>query len=114
MIAQIRCDAESGREAKFADLGRRLRSLHEGDVAVIESIAMGDEAIPELRKLLFERDRAGIFEPRTRAVRALAALNAIDVLTGFVAGWRPAADPVERLGDEAVLSAAARAGRQRR
>lgn len=95
-------------EAQLADLDRRLRSLQEGDVAVIEAIAIGADAVPVLRNLLFERDRAGIFQARARAVQALGALNAIDVLKEFVAGWQPAADPVERLGDEAVLSAAAR------
>jgi HEAT repeat protein len=104
----VTCQTLCNCEAQLADLDRRLRSLHEGDVAVIEAIALGADAVPVLRKLLFERDRAGIFQTRTRAVQALGALNAIDVLKEFVAGWQPAADPVERLGDEAVLSAAAR------
>jgi hypothetical protein len=102
------CDGTSAlSEAKVADLARRLRSLNEGDVAVLDAIAMGAAAIGMLRELLFEKDRAGIFEPRRRAVQALAALNAAGVLKEFIASWRPSADPVERLGDEAVLSAAA-------
>lgn len=104
MISRIRAE----RDDKLARVARRLRSLHDGDLAVIESIGIGTDAIPVLREVLFERDRAGIFEPRVRAVRALGALNATNVLKDFVATWRPAVDPIERLGDEAVLSATAR------
>jgi hypothetical protein len=95
--------------ANLDALASRLRSLHEGDVAVVEAIAIGATAIPVLRALLFERDPAGIFEPRRRAVQALAVLKATRVLKEFVAGWKPPADPVERFGDEVVLGAAARA-----
>lgn len=100
-------DASASGKAELADLALRMRSLHEGDLAVLDAIAAGAAAIPVLRKLLFERDSAGIFEPRKRAVQALAALNAFAVLKEFITTWRPASDPVERLGDEAVLSAAA-------
>ncbi|MGB8682585.1 MAG: hypothetical protein WCD12_06855 [Candidatus Binatus sp.] len=96
-------------EVKLDELARRLRSLTEGDIAVIDAIAIGAPAIPVLRGLLFERDPAGIFEPRRRAVHALIVLKATDALKEFVAGWKPAADPVERFGDEVVLGAAARA-----
>jgi hypothetical protein len=95
--------------ANLDELTSRLRSLHEGDVAVVEAIAIGARAIPVLHGLLFEGDPAGIFEPRRRAVQALAVLKAARVLKEFVAGWKPPADPVERFGDEAVLGAAARA-----
>ena len=101
--------ATSADDAKLAEVARKLRSLHEGDVAVVEAIAIGAPAIPVLRTILFERDSAGIFEPRRRAAQALSALNAMDVVKEFVAGWERATDPVERFGDEAVLGAAARA-----
>lgn len=101
--------ASSASNGEFADLARRLRSLHEGDVAVVDAISTGVAAIGVLRELLFEPDSAGIFEPRTRAVQALAALGATGALKQYVQGWEPARDPVERLGDEAVLGAAARA-----
>jgi|GEM_PF-1286139 hypothetical protein len=111
MSAPIRDnDAAEPRDAlerELADLAQRLRSLHDGELAVFDALALGSEAVPVLRELLFERDRAGIFEPRRRVVRALAALHAFGVLKEFIAGWRPAEDPVERLGDEAVVSAAA-------
>jgi HEAT repeat protein len=94
--------------AKLTDLRRRLRSLQDGDGAVIEAIGIGVPAIPVLRELLFERDSAGIFEPRVRAVHALAALRATNDLKEYVRKWKRASDPVERFGDEAVLGAAAR------
>ncbi len=96
-------------DATLAELARRLRSLHDGDVAVVEAIAIGAPAIPILQALLFERDSAGIFESRRRAIQALAVLKATDVLKEFIRGWRPASDPVQRFGDEVVLGAAARA-----
>jgi HEAT repeat protein len=93
---------------KPGDLRHHLRSLHDGDGAVIEAIGIGAPAIPVLRELLFERDPSGIFEPRMRAVQALAALRAKNELKEFVREWKSASDPVERFGDEAVLGAAAR------
>ncbi len=96
-------------ERRLADMARRVRSLHDGELAVFDALAIGTEAVPTLRELLFERDPSGIFEPRRWAVQALAALHAFGVLKEFIARWHPASDPVERLGDEAVLSAAARA-----
>jgi hypothetical protein len=80
-------------DAKLIQLASRLRALHEGDVAVVEAIAIGAPAIPVLRMILFERDFAGIFEPRRRAVQALAVLKATNVLKEFVGGWKPASDP---------------------
>jgi hypothetical protein len=87
----------------------RLRSLHDGDLGVVEAIACGEQAIPELRALLFEREPSGLFETRCRAVHALAVLNARDVLIEFLVAPHDARDPVERLGDDAVINAAARA-----
>jgi hypothetical protein len=88
---------------------RKLRSLREGDAAVVDAVLMGAAAIPVLREILFEADRTGIFEPRRRAIQALAALKAASVLKEFIGGWKRATDPAERFGDEAVLGTAARA-----
>jgi hypothetical protein len=41
------------------------------------ALVIGSNAIPALRQLLFERDRAGIFQPRRSAIQALAALEAL-------------------------------------
>jgi hypothetical protein len=88
---------------------KKLRSFHDGDLGVIDVIACGTRIIPVLRTLLFERDSSGLFQTRCRAVDALAALDARDVLLEFLSAPHEAIDPVERLGDDAVVNAAARA-----
>jgi HEAT repeat protein len=91
-----------------------LRSLHDGDRGVAETIALGKEAIPPLRELLFEREPSGLFETRRRAVEALASLGAYKTLVDFLESSPNIADPVERLGEDAVINAAARALRDLR
>jgi hypothetical protein len=86
----------------------RIRSLHDGDLAVIEVIAHGPSAIPHLRTLLFEREPSGLFDTRCRVVHALSALGARDVLIEFLTQRPQATDPIERIGDDAVINAAAR------
>jgi hypothetical protein len=85
----------------------KLKLLHAGDLGVDEVAACGTRAIPALRQLLFERDPSGLYQVRRRAVEALAALGAYDVLMDFLRVPREADDPVERMGDEAVTNAAA-------
>lgn len=87
----------------------RLMSLRDGDHGVLEIIACGRVAIPELKTLLFKREPSGIFEPRCHVVDALAALGDRDVLREFLDQYRPRADPVEDAGERAVVNAAARA-----
>jgi len=88
---------------------QKLRSLRDGDLGVVETVMCGRRAIPVLRAVLFEPEPSGLFETRCRAVQALSTLNARDVLVDFLANPHWAADPVERLGDDAVINAAARA-----
>ncbi|MGH6877141.1 MAG: hypothetical protein ACREHV_07140, partial [Rhizomicrobium sp.] len=52
---------------------------------------------------------SGFYETRRRAVEALAALGAHDVLREFLRRPRDISDPVELTGEEAVINAAARA-----
>lgn len=85
----------------------RLRSLHDGDRGVVEVLACGAQAIPALRKLLFEREPSGLYGARCRAVEALAALGACGVLIEFLETERRGADPTEQLGEDAVINAAA-------
>lgn len=85
----------------------RLTSFLDGDQGVVEAVACGTSAIPLLRALLFQREPSGLFQSRCRAVEALAGLKAYDVLIEYLRAARAAGDPVERLGDDAVINAAA-------
>jgi HEAT repeat protein len=87
----------------------KLKSFHDGDIAVLEVVACGDRAIPALRTLLFDREPSGLYQVRVRAVDALAKLGAHEVLVEFLSTPRDVTDPVERLGEDAVINAAARA-----
>jgi hypothetical protein len=92
----------------------RLKSLHDGDLGVLDVVACGRRAIPALRALLLEGESSGIYQPRCRAVEALATLGAHDVLIEFLKSPRDVVDPVNRTGEEAVINAAARALATRR
>jgi HEAT repeat protein len=85
----------------------KLKSLYADDLCIDEVAACGKPAVPALRELLFEREPSGLYQLRRRAVEALVALGAYDVLMDFLRVPREADDPVERLGDEAVINAAA-------
>jgi hypothetical protein len=87
----------------------RLKSSYEGASGIAEIVGFGGSAVPPLRALLFERDRSGLFHARYRAIDALVALRAFDVLAEFLLAERPICDAVERLGEDVVVSAAARA-----
>jgi hypothetical protein len=93
----------------ISELIAQLRTLQDVERATVRLVAHGDAAIPALRDLLFERDPSGIFLPRRHAVTALARLRAYDVLIDFLRRPKADVDPVERLGNEAVINAAARA-----
>jgi hypothetical protein len=85
----------------------RLKTLHDDDRGLLQVILCGRRAIPALRNLLFERDPSGLFQVRCRAVQALSCLGAREVLADFLSSHAEAADPVERMGDDAVVNAAA-------
>lgn len=85
----------------------KLKSFHDGDSGVVETIGCGDRAVPALREMIFERKPSGLYQARCRAVAALAALGAHDVLIDFLRSERPIADPVEQLGEDAVINATA-------
>jgi hypothetical protein len=87
----------------------RLKSLHDGDTGFVEVVELGPDAVPALRSLLFEPEPSGLHQARGLAAEALAALGAFDVLADFLVSRDPIADPVERLGEEVVIGAAARA-----
>jgi hypothetical protein len=87
----------------------RLKSLQEGFAGVSDVIACGRQAIPALRAILVHTETSGIFEVRVRAVAALKALGANDVLINFLDRPHWVADPTARCGEEAVVNAVARA-----
>jgi HEAT repeat protein len=86
----------------------KLKSLHCDADGVADVVSVGERAIPALKSILFERESSGLHQVRCRAVEALGLLGAFDVLDGFLRDRTPADDPVERLGDDVVISAAAR------
>jgi HEAT repeat protein len=87
----------------------KLKSLRESEIGIgiVQVIAYGPLAIPALRALLLERESSGLFQVRCRAIDALSAFKAYDVLIEFLNDERAAPDPVERLGDDAVINYAA-------
>ena len=84
----------------------RLKSFHD-DLGVLDVIVYREQAIPPLRTILFERERSGLYQTRCRAVEALSALGADNVLIEFLELERSITDPIERVGEDAVVNAAA-------
>ncbi|MGA9138117.1 MAG: HEAT repeat domain-containing protein [Methylovirgula sp.] len=99
---------------RAAEVVDKLRSLEEGHRALVEVVAYGSGAVPALRALLLEREPDGLFQPRCLAVAALAALQAYGVLIEYLSTLRARRDPVEQVGDDAVINATARALADRR
>lgn len=104
---QRRCVAMIGEQQQVERAIAKLKSSHDGDLGVLDVIACGERAIPALRRILFEREPSGLYHARRRAVEALAALGAHDVLIEFLEVERTIADPIERVGEDAVINAAA-------
>jgi hypothetical protein len=105
---QHELSADGGKEALARAL-QRLMALNEGYAGVTDVVACGKAAVPELGRILARTETSGIFEPRCRAISALMALGAADVVIAFLEAPRLIADPTARLGEEAVISTAARA-----
>jgi hypothetical protein len=59
--------------------------------------------------MLFAREPSGIYETRRRVVEALALLHADDVLIDYLRNPNAVSDPVEQVGEDAVVNAVARA-----
>ncbi len=85
----------------------KMKSLHDGDKGVLEVIACGREIIPALRAVLFEPEPSGLYQTRCLAVEALAALGAHDVLIEFLETEHTITDAIKRVGEDAVINAAA-------
>lgn len=100
-----------GTDVLSSDITRsidRLKSLHDSDRGFSDIVGYGARSIPFLRALLFSREPSGLHQARCRAADALATLHAYGTLEEFLQLNRVVDDPVERLGDETVISCAAR------
>lgn len=86
----------------------RLNSLVDGEQARMELVGFGTAAIQPLKQFLLSGRPSGIFQPRQRAVEALATLGAKDVLLEYLGRDEPIPDPVLQHGEEAVRNTAAR------
>jgi HEAT repeat protein len=95
------------RQLKIDRALSKLASLTDSGVGIVEAVACGDDAISALRSLLFQRTPSGLSHSRCRAIDALAALKAFDVIFEYLEDERQAVDPIERLGDDAVINYAA-------
>lgn len=85
-----------------------LNNLHDGERFVGRIVAIGEKAVPHLRKYLLEGNPSHIYQPRQRAIMALADLGAREVLIEYLSTPKCINDPDTRLGEEAVESTAAR------
>lgn len=92
-------------EDQAARLILALDDLIDGERAIPALIALGPSAIPPLRRFLIERDPTTVYHPRRWAVRALAALDAREVLVEYLLSPHHP-DPEIRLAEEAVRNAA--------
>jgi hypothetical protein len=86
-----------------------LESLPSGELTVSLLVGCGERAIAALREYLLRGRPRGIFQPRQRAVEALARLGAKDVLIEYLSQKRNIPDAEVRFGEEAVENTAARA-----
>jgi len=87
---------------------RDLESLPGGGLTVSLLVGCGERAVAPLREFLLNGRPRGVFQPRQRAVEALAELGAKDVLMEYLSQKRVIADAVVRFGEEAVENTAAR------
>ncbi len=93
---------------KIRSLIERLDSLHDGNQAIDLLVVCGQKAVEPLRRYLLEGRPSHIYQPRQRAVNALAGLGAKAVLIEYLCTPKDIADPLTRFGEEAVVNTAAR------
>jgi hypothetical protein len=93
--------------ADVPQLLEELKSLRDGESAVLKLIASGPASIGPLREFLLFGPRSNVFLPRLWAVEALARLGARNILLEYLRLEKNTADPEVRLGEEAVEEKAA-------
>lgn len=92
----------------IAKLIERLHALKEGEKVLAALVHCGHRAIEPLRRFLFDGRPSSVYHPRQRAVQALAALGAQDILIEYLTREKNIPDPIDRYGEEAVEGTAAR------
>src|SRR5579862_1512382 len=95
-------------DEEIESLARGLDSLQGGSMAAAALIGCGSRAVPALRAFLLSGRPRGIYQPRQLAVETLGKLGAKEVLLEYLSRAVPIKDPVARMGEDAVLSTAAR------
>jgi hypothetical protein len=95
-------------DEEIESLARGLESLQGGSMTAAALIGCGDRAIPALRAFLLNGRPRGIYQPRQLAVETLGKLGAKEVLLEYLSSTVPSEDAVVRMGEDAVLSTAAR------
>jgi HEAT repeat protein len=96
-------------EAQIARLVQRLTSPQEGERAVVQLTACGRSATGALKRFLLEGKPSSDYQPRRRAVEALAGIGAKETLIEFLKLQKDIPDPAVRLSEELVENAAAKA-----
>jgi hypothetical protein len=86
----------------------KLVSLVGSEETTSQLVPYGDRAVKALKEYLLKGKPGSVYQPRQRAVFALAALGARDVLIEYLRMPQEIADPVVRFAEEAVQSSAAR------
>jgi hypothetical protein len=95
-------------DEQIQSLARGLESLQGGSMAAAALIGCGRRAIPALHAFLLHGRPRGIYQPRQLAVETLGKLGAKEVLLKYLSSTVPIRDAVVRMGEDAVLSTAAR------
>lgn len=93
--------------ARVRQLVEGLNSLMEGESAAAMLVACGARAIPFVSDFLIHGRPASVSEPRRRAVRVLADLEAVNELVRYLELEKNITDPVLKLSEESVESLAA-------
>jgi hypothetical protein len=88
-------------------LVRGLESLRGGAIAASALVRCGARAIAPLRSSLLENRPRGIYQPRQLVVETLGELGAKEVLIEYLERPPAIEEPVIRLGEDVVRSAAA-------
>jgi hypothetical protein len=106
--SELRIASRDYTDEEMRSFVRDLEALRSADLTVSLLVGCGERAIPALREFLLDGPPRVVFQPRQRAVEALAELGAKNVLIEYLSQKREIDNAVVRFGEEAVESTAAR------